>query len=74
MNPDYWRIGFGGQSFEMLKFRTMVQGAEARRPELARANESDGPLFKIRHDPRVTRVGAACASTPSTSYPSSSTW
>jgi exopolysaccharide biosynthesis polyprenyl glycosylphosphotransferase len=51
------RIGFRGEEFEMLKFRTMVQGAEAMLPDLLAANEHDGPLFKIRKDPRVTRVG-----------------
>ena len=51
------RIGFGGQEFEMLKFRTMVRGADAMLPDLLAANEHDGPLFKIRNDPRVTRVG-----------------
>ena len=52
------RIGRGGQPFTMYKFRTMVQDAEARRGELADRNEADGPLFKMRQDPRVTRVGA----------------
>ncbi len=51
------RIGFGGQEFELLKFRTMVRGADRMRSDLAGANEHDGPLFKIRNDPRVTRVG-----------------
>jgi exopolysaccharide biosynthesis polyprenyl glycosylphosphotransferase len=51
------RIGFGGREFEMLKFRTMVRGAETMLPDLLSANEHDGPLFKIRNDPRVTRVG-----------------
>ena len=51
------RIGFGGREFEMLKFRTMVRGAETMLPDLLAANEHDGPLFKIRNDPRVTRVG-----------------
>jgi len=51
------RIGFGGQEFEILKFRTMVRGADAMRLDLLAANEHDGPLFKIRNDPRVTRIG-----------------
>lgn len=51
------RIGFGGREFEMLKFRTMVRDAETMLPDLLAANEHDGPLFKIRNDPRVTRVG-----------------
>ncbi|MEU8353186.1 MULTISPECIES: sugar transferase [Streptomyces] len=51
------RIGQHGKSFTMWKFRTMVVDAEERRAELAAANEQDGPLFKMRRDPRVTRVG-----------------
>jgi len=51
------RIGVGEQEFGMLKFRTMVAGAEARQSELEEANEAEGALFKIREDPRVTRVG-----------------
>jgi len=51
------RIGFGGEEFEMLKFRTMVPNADAMLPGLLAENEHDGALFKIRDDPRVTRVG-----------------
>jgi exopolysaccharide biosynthesis polyprenyl glycosylphosphotransferase len=51
------RIGVGEREFGMLKFRTMVAGAEARQSELEEANEAEGALFKIREDPRVTRVG-----------------
>jgi lipopolysaccharide/colanic/teichoic acid biosynthesis glycosyltransferase len=51
------RAGLGGRPFTMYKFRSMVAGAEARRDELLGLNEQDGPAFKIRHDPRVTRVG-----------------
>ena len=42
----------------MVKFRTMVRDAEARRDEVLELNELDGLLFKMRADPRVTRVGA----------------
>ena len=42
----------------MLKFRTMRQGADRLQEQLEGQNEADGPLFKIREDPRVTRVGA----------------
>lgn len=52
------RVGIGGSSFQMLKFRTMVDGADRRVSELASANMAAGPLFKIKEDPRVTRVGA----------------
>jgi len=51
------RIGQGGAPFTMWKFRTMVADAEERLTELKIANEKDGPLFKMRRDPRVTRVG-----------------
>ena len=50
------RVGRDGRPFSMLKFRTMVVGAEERKDELRERNESQG-LFKITDDPRVTRVG-----------------
>jgi exopolysaccharide biosynthesis polyprenyl glycosylphosphotransferase len=53
------RRGRGGSTFEIVKFRTMYTGAEAKRDEVLHLNEVDGPLFKIKGaDPRVTRVGA----------------
>jgi exopolysaccharide biosynthesis polyprenyl glycosylphosphotransferase len=52
------RIGMKGRMFECIKFRTMVNAAEGMRPDLAHMNERDGVLFKIRKDPRITRVGA----------------
>jgi lipopolysaccharide/colanic/teichoic acid biosynthesis glycosyltransferase len=52
------RVGTGGRPFWMLKFRTMVDGAEALKPSLAHLNHSGDPrFFKIRNDPRVSRVG-----------------
>jgi lipopolysaccharide/colanic/teichoic acid biosynthesis glycosyltransferase len=51
------RPGIGGEPFSCLKFRTMVHGAEHQQDELEEHNESGGALFKIRRDPRVTRVG-----------------
>ena len=51
------RVGANGAEFEMIKFRSMVVDAEARLAELAHVNEQDGALFKIREDPRITRVG-----------------
>jgi exopolysaccharide biosynthesis polyprenyl glycosylphosphotransferase len=51
------RVGVREQDFGMLKFRTMVSGAAGRQDELEEHNEASGPLFKIRDDPRVTRVG-----------------
>jgi exopolysaccharide biosynthesis polyprenyl glycosylphosphotransferase len=52
------RVGKDGHSFRMYKFRTMVVGAEQRRSQLLPSNDSDGVLFKLRKDPRVTVVGA----------------
>jgi exopolysaccharide biosynthesis polyprenyl glycosylphosphotransferase len=51
------RIGIDGRPFPMLKFRTMVQDADKQLLNLLDDNESDGLLFKIRKDPRVTPVG-----------------
>jgi exopolysaccharide biosynthesis polyprenyl glycosylphosphotransferase len=51
------RIGLHEREFGMLKFRTMVAGAADLQPLLENANEAEGALFKIRNDPRVTRVG-----------------
>lgn len=51
------RHGQNCAPFTMWKFRTMVVDAEARKAELAAANENDGLMFKMRRDPRVTRVG-----------------
>jgi exopolysaccharide biosynthesis polyprenyl glycosylphosphotransferase len=51
------RVGLRERSFRMLKFRTMVAGAERQQRQLERANEASGALFKIRDDPRVTSVG-----------------
>lgn len=51
------RVGRGGRTFEVLKFRTMAVDAEARLASLRGSNERHGPLFKMECDPRVTRVG-----------------
>ncbi|GLZ28906.1 exopolysaccharide biosynthesis polyprenyl glycosylphosphotransferase [Lentzea sp. NBRC 105346] len=51
------RTGKGGRQFTMVKFRTMVTNADALRAQLASANEGAGLLFKMRKDPRVTKVG-----------------
>jgi len=51
------RVGRDGHVFRMFKFRTMVVDAEAALAELKERNEGSGPLFKLRDDPRVTRVG-----------------
>ena len=59
-NPFYRqdRVGLGGRRFRMLKLRTMVRGAHALLPELRRFNEADGPVFKMRDDPRLHKLGA----------------
>jgi lipopolysaccharide/colanic/teichoic acid biosynthesis glycosyltransferase len=51
------RIGRRGHDFGMLKFRTMVDGADDRKDELRHLNEAADGLFKIHEDPRITRVG-----------------
>lgn len=51
------RVGLQGRTFEVFKLRTMVPEAETMRPALQFLNEMDGPVFKIRNDPRVTRPG-----------------
>jgi exopolysaccharide biosynthesis polyprenyl glycosylphosphotransferase len=52
------RIGKDGQTFTLWKFRTMVVDAESRKAELLARSDSDGALFKMRRDPRITAVGA----------------
>lgn len=52
------RVGLGGELFTMIKFRTMSVEAEAHKQALLEANEGAGPLFKMKDDPRITRVGA----------------
>jgi lipopolysaccharide/colanic/teichoic acid biosynthesis glycosyltransferase len=58
-NPIYVqeRLGLHGKRFKMLKLRSMVPDAERRQAELEHLNEALPPLFKVRNDPRVTRVG-----------------
>jgi len=51
------RCGLGGRTFRFYKFRTMVADAEAKKAELASLNEMRGPVFKIKRDPRVNRIG-----------------
>lgn len=52
------RVGLNQRRFHILKFRSMVQNAEELRSQVAHLNEADGPVFKVRTDPRITRVGA----------------
>ena len=51
------RVGRHGKEFYMYKFRTMRVNADQMIEELAKSNEMDGPVFKIKDDPRITRVG-----------------
>jgi exopolysaccharide biosynthesis polyprenyl glycosylphosphotransferase len=51
-----WRVGRGGEPFQIVKFRTMVDGADKLKDGLRELNEADG-LFKIEDDPRITRIG-----------------
>lgn len=51
------RIGLNGRMFTLYKFRTMIADAHARREEVAHLNEMNGPVFKMKDDPRVTPVG-----------------
>ena len=51
------RVGLNGRSFKLHKFRSMYIDAEARRASLSELNEISGPVFKMKHDPRITPVG-----------------
>lgn len=51
------RVGRNGKTFRCFKFRSMIVNAEEMVAELAERNEASGPLFKLRQDPRITRVG-----------------
>jgi exopolysaccharide biosynthesis polyprenyl glycosylphosphotransferase len=51
------RVGLNKRRFRLYKFRTMTDGADARQEELECLNEACGPVFKIKNDPRITRLG-----------------
>jgi exopolysaccharide biosynthesis polyprenyl glycosylphosphotransferase len=51
------RVGLRGRQFSLYKFRTMIVNAEKLKKELETENEADGPVFKIKDDPRVTKIG-----------------
>lgn len=57
------RVGKRGKEFFMYKFRSMIEKAEEMREDYERLNEADGPVFKIKNDPRFTRVGKFLAQT-----------
>jgi lipopolysaccharide/colanic/teichoic acid biosynthesis glycosyltransferase len=52
------RVGLNGRSFKMYKLRSMVTNAHERRHEVRHLNEADGPVFKLRRDPRLHALGA----------------
>jgi lipopolysaccharide/colanic/teichoic acid biosynthesis glycosyltransferase len=52
------RVGANGREFKMFKLRSMVQNAHEQRHELTHLNEADGPVFKLRRDPRLHALGA----------------
>jgi exopolysaccharide biosynthesis polyprenyl glycosylphosphotransferase len=51
------RVGFNKRRFRMLKFRTMLDGSDQQQHMLEHLNEAQGPVFKIKNDPRITRIG-----------------
>lgn len=51
------RVGLHGKEFKIYKFRSMVDGAEALRKSIEHKNEMSGPMFKVRGDPRITKIG-----------------
>ena len=63
------RLGLNKHMFNMYKFRTMVSNAEALQEELEQLNEADGPVFKIKNDPRITREGRLLRKTSLDEFP-----
>lgn len=57
------RVGLNGRIFEIYKFRSMVANAETMKEKLKKQNEMSGPVFKIRADPRITRIGKSIRKT-----------
>ena len=63
------RYGFRKRRFRMYKFRTMVLDAEERQAQLESCNEAQGPVFKIRNDPRITPIGRMLRKTSVDEFP-----
>lgn len=63
------RVGKDGKTFVMYKFRSMVQDAEERLQELLELNETTGAMFKMKRDPRVTRIGRFIRKTSMDEFP-----
>lgn len=51
------RVGYNKRLFKAYKFRTMIKGAEKQQSKLEQLNEMSGPVFKIKNDPRITKIG-----------------
>lgn len=63
------RVGRNGRHFQCLKFRTMVTNAEELKAQLMAQNEQNGPVFKIKNDPRITKVGKFLRKTSLDEFP-----
>jgi exopolysaccharide biosynthesis polyprenyl glycosylphosphotransferase len=63
------RVGLNGREFDLFKFRSMHQDAEAQLAQLQVLNEASGPVFKMRNDPRVTRIGRLIRRTSLDEFP-----
>jgi exopolysaccharide biosynthesis polyprenyl glycosylphosphotransferase len=63
------RVGLNGREFDLFKFRSMHLDAEAQLAKLMALNEASGPVFKMRHDPRVTRIGRFIRKTSIDEFP-----
>ena len=63
------RVGKNGRKFKMYKFRSMYQDAEARKAELMKQNEMNGLMFKMKDDPRITKVGKFIRKTSLDEFP-----
>jgi lipopolysaccharide/colanic/teichoic acid biosynthesis glycosyltransferase len=63
------RVGLNGREFGLYKFRSMCHDAESKLAELRHRNEMDGPVFKMREDPRVTRIGRFLRKTSLDEFP-----
>lgn len=63
------RIGLDGSKFIMYKFRSMVVDADSLKCELEQVNEQSGPIFKIKKDPRITKVGSILRKTSLDEFP-----
>ncbi len=63
------RVGLHGRTFTMLKFRTMQENAEELKKDLLTMNEVDGPVFKIKNDPRITKIGSFLRKTSLDEFP-----